>query len=180
MPDKEKKDLEAFGYYLYFGDVDEESTEKAIEFILEANLNKSQKELTLIVNSCGGECSSGFALIDVMKGSKLPVNTVGIGMLASMGLSIFIAGKKGTRTLTPNTSVMCHQWWSGMEGKQHELFAAIKHHELLEDRVMTHYRKCTGLNLAAVKKNLFPPNDVWLSAKEAKKLHLCDIIKVIG
>jgi len=173
------KNLAEHGVYLLFEDIEQESVADAVEWILEANLNLSQKELRLIINSCGGSCYDGFALIDVMGGSKIPVRTVGIGMLASMGLTIFIAGEKGQRILTPNTGIMCHQWWSGVFGKEHELFAAVKHHELLRDQIMRHYKKHTGLNESDIKKYLFPAHDVWLSAKEAKKLGLCDIIKEI-
>jgi ATP-dependent Clp protease protease subunit len=181
MPENKEKSrtLEEHGVFPLFREIEEESVEDAVRFILEANLNNSHDELTLIINSPGGSCSDGFALIDVMAGSKLPVKTVGVGILASMGLTIFIAGKKGSRTLTPNTAIMCHQWFGGMEGKEHELLAAVKHHKMLRDRIIRHYKKHTGLTEADIKNYLFPPNDVWLDAKEAKKLGLCDIIKEI-
>lgn len=173
------KTLREHGCYLMFRGVDEESMEEACEFILEANLNKSHKELTLIVNSGGGFCHDGFALIDVMNGSTIPVNTVGLGCIASMGVSIFIAGAKGKRILTPNTTIMCHQWAGGMYGKEHELLAAIKANQMMTDKMMVHYKKHTGMKESDVRKYFFPPHDVWLTAKEAKKLGICDVIKDI-
>ncbi len=171
------KTLREHGCHLMFQSVHEESMEEAVDFILKANLNKSHKELTLIVNSGGGSCFDGFALIDVMAGSSIPVKTVGLGCIASMGVSIFIAGKKGSRILTPNTTVMCHQWTGGMWGKEHELMAAVKGNEQMTQKIIAHYKKHTGLKESEVRKYFFPAHDVWLTANEAKKLGICDIVK---
>lgn len=173
------KTLREHGCHLMFQGVNEESMEEAVEFILEANLNKSHKELTLIVNSGGGSCYDGFALIDIMGGSKIPVNTVGIGCIASMGVSIFIAGAKGNRVLTPNTTIMCHQWAGGQWGKEHELVAAIKGNEQMTEKLLGHYAKHTGMTTKKAREVFFPAHDVWLTAKDAKKLGLCDVIKEI-
>src|SRR6516162_185141 len=104
------KSLGDHGIYLLTGEIDESECEETIRFILEANLNNGHEYLTMIVNSPGGYVNAGFSLIDVMNGSKTEIRTVGLGILASMGLLIFIAGKKGKRSLTPNTMVMSHQW----------------------------------------------------------------------
>lgn len=179
MADNKSKDntLREHGCHLMFQGVYEESVEEAVEFIFEANLNKSHKELTLVINSGGGSCYDGFALIDAMAGSSIPVKTVGLGCIASMGVGIFIAGHKGSRILTPNTTVMCHQWAGGMWGKEHELVAAIKGNEQMTQKMINHYVKHTGLKKADVLKYFFPAHDVWLNAKEAKKLGICDIVK---
>ena len=73
---------------------------------------------------------SCFALIDIMKGSRIPIHTVGLGVIASCGLLLFITGEKGKRTLTPNTSILSHQYSWGSYGKEHELFAQVKEFEL--------------------------------------------------
>ena len=115
-----------------------------------------------------------------MKGSKIPIKTVGLGMIASCGLLMFITGTKGKRILTPNTSILSHQysWGQGTE-KEHELFARVKEFELTTERMVKHYKKCTGLIEEDIRKYLLPPHDVWLSAKEAKKLGLCDKVEQI-
>jgi ATP-dependent protease ClpP protease subunit len=115
--------------------------------------------------------------VDIIKGSKIPIRTVGLGMIASCGLLLFISGAKGTRTLTPNTAILSHQYTWGKYGKEHELFAANKEMELTSKRITEHYKRCTGLSEKDIKKHLMPPHDVWLSAKEAKKLGVCDNIK---
>jgi ATP-dependent Clp protease protease subunit len=150
-------------------------------WILEANLsqNRQYEHLTLIINSPGGEVQSAFAIIDCIRGSKIPVHTVGLGMIASCGLLLFMAGHKGGRTLTPNTSILSHQWAWGSKGKEHELFAAVKEFDLTNDRIINHYKVCTGLDKKTIKQKLLPPQDVWLSAEQALELGLCDEIKLL-
>lgn len=74
---------------------------------------------------------------------------------------------------------MSHQWSSGFYGKEHELIAIQKEQKLLGDIILKHYKKHTGLREKDIKKYLLPPHDVWLTAKEAKELGICDIIKDI-
>jgi ATP-dependent Clp protease protease subunit len=90
---------------------------------------------------------------------------------------MFISGTKGRRILTPNTSILSHQYSWGSFGKEHELFAQIKEYDLTTERMIAHYKKCTGLSEKEIREYLLPASDVWLSAKEAKKLGLCDEIK---
>lgn len=117
---------------------------------------------------------SGFALIDTMKGSEIPVHTYGLGLIASCGLLTFIAGEKGKRFITKNTAIMSHQFSWGSTGKAHELFARVKEFELSNERIINHYKKCTGLSEKDVKKYLLPAEDVWLNAKEAVDLGIAD------
>ena len=98
-------------------------------------------------------------------------------MIASAGLLIFISGTKGKRLLTPNTSILSHQFSWGSFGKEHELFAAVKEFDLTTKRMIKHYKKCTGLTDKDIRKYLLPPQDVWLSAPEARKLGICDNVK---
>ena len=88
-----------------------------------------------------------------------------------------MSGQKGYRTLTPNTSILSHQWAWGSAGKEHELFATIKEFKLTTQRTIDHYKKCTGLPEKTIREILLPPQDVWLSAKEALKYKLCDKVK---
>ena len=134
------------------------------------------KEITLIINSPGGEVHSAFALIDTMKGSAIPIKTVGLGMIASCGILTFMAGTKGRRVITPNTSILSHQYSWGSVGKEHELFARVREFELSTQRMMDHYKKCTGLSEKKIREILLPAEDVWLSAKEAVKYGIADKI----
>jgi ATP-dependent Clp protease protease subunit len=101
---------------------------------------------------------------------------VGLGTIASSGLLIFMAGHRGRRMLTPNTSILSHQYSWGVEGKAHELFAMTKEFNLIQHRMIEHYRECTGLDEEVIRRQLLPASDVWLTAEEALKLNICDYI----
>ena len=168
-------DLYDSGIFLFVGGVDTESCREAIEFVLKQNTEKKRKKkLQFMICSSGGEMPPCFALIDIMKGSRIPIYTVGLGLIASCGLLLFIAGEPGHRILTPNTSILSHQFSWGSYGKEHELFAQVKEFELSTERMINHYKKCTGLKESEIREHLLPPEDRWLSAKEAKKLGICD------
>lgn len=166
--------------YLFMEQFENKTVKPAIEWIIKKNLlpNKNRpKHLTLMICSPGGEVSSAFALIDTMKGSKIPVHTIGLGEIASCGLLTFMSGEKGHRSVTPNTSILSHQYSWGSHGKEHELFARVREFELTTARMMEHYRKCTGLSDKDIRKYLLPAEDVWLSAEQAVEYGLADEIK---
>jgi ATP-dependent Clp protease protease subunit len=175
-----KMDLLSKNINFFMEDVTMNSMQPVIEWIVSANLSDNPpEELTLVVCSRGGDLNACFALVDVMKGSRIPIRTVGLGMIASCGLLMFISGTKGRRVLTPNTAILSHQYSWGSVGKEHELFARVKEMELTTKRIIAHYKKCTSLNERQIREHLLPPHDVWLSAAEAKKLKLCDSVENI-
>lgn len=168
------------GIYYFADGFTYESTKPAVNWIIEKNLlpkTERPKELTLIINSPGGSVHAAFALIDVMKGSAIPIKTVGLGLIASCGVLTFMAGQKGKRVLTPNTSILSHQYSWGSGGKEHELFARVREFELSTERMIEHYKKCTGLKEKVIRDVLLPPQDVWLSAEEAVKYGIADSIE---
>jgi ATP-dependent Clp protease protease subunit len=174
--DSPSQALNDHGMYVLMDGVDNESVRPVIEWILHENhvKKKKLKELLLMICSDGGNISEAFALIDVMKSSKIPIKTVGLGSIASCGLLIFLAGARGRRILTPNTSILSHQFSWESEGKAHELFATVKEFELTQKRMVEHYRVSTGLDDDVIRKVLLPPQDVYLSAEEALEYHICD------
>ena len=172
------QDLADNGMYVFMGEVDHESIRPIIEWILHENFvsKKKRKELLLMICSEGGDMSAAFALIDVMKSSNIFIKTVGLGSVASSALLIFLAGTPGRRMLTPNTSILSHQYSWGSDGKHHELFAMTKEFGLAQQRMMDHYRVTTGLDEEVIKQRLLPASDVYLSAEEALALGICDFI----
>ena len=146
-PPTDEADLYKSGIYLFMDAVTADTCKEAIEFVLKQNTEKKkQKRLQFMICSPGGMMPECFALIDIMKGSRIPIHTVGLGCIASCGLLLFITGEKGHRTLTPNTSILSHQFSWGNWGKEHELFAQVKEFELSTKRMLDHYKKCTGLD----------------------------------
>ena len=173
-----KEEASRHSFFLLMEEISLQSCKTAVEWIFEANFSEERPEmLNLIVTSPGGDLNAAFALIDVMRGSAIPIRTIGLGQIASAGLMIFIAGDKGMRILTPNTSILSHQYSWGAIGKEHELFATVREFDLTTKKMISHYKKCTGLTEAKIREVLLPPQDVWLAPQEAKKLGLCDDVK---
>jgi ATP-dependent Clp protease, protease subunit len=170
--------LQEAGMYVFMSEVSDDAIKPIIEWILVENhvVKKKKKELLLMICSEGGSVEDAFALIDVMKSSSIPIKTVGLGCVASSGLLIFLAGMKGRRMLTPNTSILSHQYSNYHEGKHHELFAIAKEHSLIQERMLRHYQQSTGLSEELILSKLLPPTDVYLSADEALALGLCDYV----
>lgn len=169
------------GIYFFNSNVDGSSVGDAIQFILEANLDHDcdWDFITMIINSPGGYVTDGFALIDIMNGSLMPIHTVGIGMIASMGLQIFLAGQKGNRTLTTNCMILSHQFTGGSWGKEHELIASQVEFDNISEMVLRHYKRTTGLSDKKIQEYLLPASDIWLTAEQSLKLGICDIVKDI-
>jgi ATP-dependent Clp protease protease subunit len=164
------------GIYVLMDGITNETVRPIVEWILHENhvRKKKYKELLLMICSNGGSMEDAFALIDVMRSSKIPIKTVGLGSIASSGLMIFLAGARGRRVLTPNTSILSHQFSWGSSGKVHELFATVKEFQLTEQRMVEHYKISTGLDDDAIRRVLLPPQDVYLSAQEALEYGICD------
>ena len=186
MSKESKKDsgqspsVEECGIFLLMDEISDSTCKDVIQFIISKNISKPYpKYLQLIINSGGGDLQAAFAVIDTMKGSAIPVHTVGLGCVASAAIAIFMAGEKGKRVLTPNTSILSHQYSWGTYGKEHELLATVREYELTTQRMLKHYKKCTGLSDKKIREHLLPPQDVWLSATEAKKLGICDSVKTV-
>lgn len=170
--------LDEHHYYMFNTDFNPSSTGDAIGFIIARNLiaKNRPKQIKMIINSPGGEVPSAFALIDTMKGSKIPIFTYGLGEIASCGLLTFMAGQKGNRYITRNTAILSHQFSWGTIGKEHELMASVKEFNNTSQRIIEHYKRCTGQTEATIKKYLLPAEDVWLTPKEAIKYGIADHI----
>lgn len=156
--------------------IDGSACKPVIEWIIEENFKKSHERLTLFISSYGGEVYASFALIDAMLGSKIPVDTVGLGYIASAGLGIFIYGEK--RYITNNTFILAHQYSGGKYGKQHELVASRKEEDWLTERFIDMYQKRSKLDREGVKKILLGESDTFLTAREALEYGLADEIRL--
>ena len=169
-------ELQKNGIYVFMDEVNQASIKPVIEWILYENyvVKNKKRELLLMICSEGGELPSAFALIDTMNNSSVPIKTVGLGEISSCGLLIFMSGTPGRRVITPNTSILSHQFSGYSEGKNHELMATIKDIDLTQQRMIEHYKRCTGLDDKTIKRKLLPPHDTWLTANEALKLNICD------
>jgi ATP-dependent Clp protease protease subunit len=160
-----------------FGEVNSDSAESAVRFILAHNcVPKKTQSITLIVNSSGGDLHHAFALVDCMVRSKVPVHTLGLGEISSAGLLIFMAGASGHRLITRNTMIMSHQWSGTFEGKMHELVSAQQDLAQTTHRMMQHYLKCSHLSEQEINSHLLCASDVYLTADQAVQMGIADRI----
>ena len=150
------------------GEIEVENIEKCIKWITYENLDtKSEKMLTLYVNSSGGDLYQALALIDVMNTSEYPIRTIGIGTVMSAAFLIVASGSKGERYLSQNTSCMCHQFaGGGGDAKYHDLKAEMKENDMLNISMTNVLVAATGKAPTYVKKRLLPPTDVYMTAHE--------------
>lgn len=164
------KNIMRNGIMYLFGEIEDDSVQPIIMAIMEYNLmpkNDRPDKLVLFINSPGGFVSSAYHLIDTIKQSNIPVCTIGTGEVASAGVMLLMSGQKGNRYITENCSVMSHQFSRGVVGKEHEIAAAAKDFQLDSDRMLHHYRKCTGKSVTYIRKHLLQQSDCFFSPDDA-------------
>ena len=160
--------------HFLIGDINEDTVGECVRWLLYESLNSKPKELTLYVNSTGGDLNQAFALIDTMRISPHPIKTIAIGNVMSAAFLIFASGAKGLRYVTKNTSAMCHQFNDAAEGKYHDMQAAMRESEMCNQRMVNILKDATGLPINKVKSKLLPPSDVYFSATELLDLNIAD------
>ena len=125
----------------------------------------SKKDIKLYINSPGGSVHDGLAIIDTMNFVEPDIQTIGIGLQASMGAMLLSCGTKGKRFLLPNSRVMIHQPSSGTEGKITDQEIALREGITLKKILIDILAKNTGKKPEQVEKDM--DRDNWMSAKEA-------------
>jgi ATP-dependent Clp protease protease subunit len=130
------------------------------------------KDINLYVNSPGGNVSSGLAIYDTMQFVRPDVATICIGMAASMGAVLLAGGAKGKRSALPNSRIMIHQPWGGVQGTATDI--SIQAEEILQMKrklngILAHH---AGKPVEVVEKDT--DRDYYLSSDEAKNYGLID------
>ena len=163
--------------YFLTGEIENSNVMSAIKWIYEANENdKIEGPINLYINSEGGQCCDAYALIDVMRSSRKPVATIGLGVICSAAFMVLAAGAKGHRKLGKNTSVMMHQLnhdWGGNYADLKSLGSEIDYHH---KRMIKILEDSTGLDKQGVQDNFLQPTDRWFTSQEAVKLGVVDKI----
>lgn len=131
-----------------------------------------KKDIYLYLNTPGGSVYDGFAIIDTMNYIEPDVQTIGIGLQASMGAMLLSAGAKGKRYALPNSRIMIHQPSSGTEGKITDQEIALREGVYLKKVLAEMFAKNTGKSVEQVTKDM--DRDNWMSAEEAKKYGIID------
>lgn len=157
------------------GEVEERGMSSIIAQLLVLD-QESHKDIYLYINSPGGSVHAGLALYDTMNYIKSPVNTVVMGLAASMGCFLLSGGEKGKRYVLPNASIMAHQVSSGTRGHVLDQIASLEHTKSLNERLFSIMAKNIGMDVADLKK--IADRDLWMTAEQAVELGFAD--KIIG
>lgn len=133
-------------------------------------------DISLYINSPGGDVTAGWAIMDTMQYIKSPVSTIGMGLVASMGSVLLAAGAPGKRFVLPNTEIMIHQPSSGTQGKVTDMEIYMAEMQRVKKIFVKQMAEFTGRK----EKEVFDAmeRDNWMDADAAKKFGLIDGILV--
>ncbi len=133
-----------------------------------------EKDIQFYINSPGGEVSSGLMIYDTMQYIKPDVQTICMGMAASMGAFLLAAGAPGKRFALPNAEVMIHQPSGGAQGQATDIRIAAEHIQKMKDRLNKILSERTGQDLEKIK--IDTERDFWMSSDEALEYGVIDKI----
>ena len=156
------------------GPIDDNVSNSVIAQLLFLDAQDPEKDIYLYINSPGGSVTAGMAIYDTMNFIKSDVQTIVIGMAASMGSLLLSAGTKGKRYALPNAEVMIHQPLGGAQGQATEIEIAARHILKTRDRLNKIISDNTGQPIEVVEKDT--DRDNYMSAEEAKAYGLIDEI----
>ena len=130
------------------------------------------KDIYLYINSPGGIVSAGMAIYDTMQHISAPVNTICMGMAASMGSFLLAAGRKGKRSALPHARIMIHQPSGGAQGTASDIEIQAREILYLRSALNELYAHHTGKTLAQIERDM--DRDRFMSADEAKSYGIVD------
>jgi len=133
-----------------------------------------ERDIYLYVNSPGGLVSSGLAIYDTMQYLKAPLNTICMGMAASMGSFLLAAGNVGKRSALPHARIMIHQPSGGAQGTAADIEIQAREILYLRSKLNTLYAKHTGQPIETIERDM--DRDRFMSADEAKEYGLIDSV----
>ncbi len=137
-----------------------------------------ERDIYLYINSPGGVISSAFAIYDTMQHISAPVNTICMGMAASMGAFLLAAGTPGKRSALPNSRIMIHQPTSGAQGTAADIEIQAKEVLYLRARLNQLYAEHTGKPVEQIA--LDSDRDFYMSAEEAATYGIIDHVITKG
>ncbi|MBP6925355.1 ATP-dependent Clp protease proteolytic subunit [Candidatus Saccharibacteria bacterium] len=160
---------------IFLGDeVNSQTANLVVAQLLHLAYQNPDEDIKLYINSPGGSVYDGLAIYDTMNFIKPDVQTIGIGLQASMGAFLLSAGAKGKRAVLGNSRVMIHQPSSGTQGKITDQEITLREGIELKKKLNKILAKNTGQKLEKIEKDV--ERDFWMSAEEAKKYGLIDKI----
>jgi len=132
----------------------------------------ADRDISVYINSPGGVVTAGLAIYDTMQFVKPDISTYCMGQATSMGAVLLAAGTKGKRIALPNSRVMIHQPWGGVQGQASDINIQAKQILKMRDRINEILAKHTGQKLDKIKKDT--DRDYFMSAEEAQEYGIVD------
>ncbi|AMY05439.1 MULTISPECIES: ATP-dependent Clp endopeptidase proteolytic subunit ClpP [Staphylococcus] len=152
--------------------IDDNVANSIVSQLLFLQAQDAEKDIYLYINSPGGSVTAGFAIYDTIQHIKPDVQTICIGMAASMGSFLLAAGAKGKRFALPNAEVMIHQPLGGAQGQATEIEIAATHILKTRAKLNKILAERTGQSIEQIEKDT--DRDNFLTADEAKEYGLID------
>jgi len=154
------------------GGINDATANLVVAQLLFLESENPDKDISLYINSPGGSVSAGLSIYDTMQFIKPDVSTLCLGMAASMGSFLLMAGAAGKRAALPNSRVMIHQPSGGAQGQAADI--EIQAREILKTREQLNriYSERTGQTVAKIAADM--ERDYWMSPGEAKDYGLID------
>ncbi len=152
--------------------VNEHTANIVVAQLLHLAYEDPKKDIKLYINSPGGSIYDGMAIYDTMQYISPDVQTIGIGLQASMGAFLLSSGAKGKRFVLPHSKVMIHQPSAGTQGKVTDMEIDLKEGLAVKEMLAELLAKNTGQKLAKVKSDM--ERDYWMTPEEAKAYGLID------
>ncbi|PTQ85269.1 ATP-dependent Clp protease proteolytic subunit ClpP [Trichococcus patagoniensis] len=158
------------------GPIDDNTANSVIAQLLFLDAQDSEKDIYIYINSPGGSVSSGLAIFDTMNFIKADVQTIAMGMAASMGSFLLTAGEKGKRFALPNAEIMIHQPLGGAQGQATEIEIAARHILQTRERLNKILSERTGQPMEVIERDT--DRDNYMTAQQAKEYGLIDEVMV--
>jgi len=154
--------------------IDDHVANSIVAQLLFLDAENPGKDISLYINSPGGSITAGMAIYDTMQFIKSDVQTICIGMAASMGAFLLSAGAKGKRYALPNSEIMIHQPLGGAQGQATEIEIAAKRILFLREKLNKILSENTGQPIEVIEKDT--DRDNFMTAERAKEYGLIDHI----
>ena len=158
------------------GPIDDNTANSVIAQLLFLDAQDSEKDIYIYINSPGGSVSAGLAIYDTMNFIKADVQTIAMGMAASMGSFLLTAGEKGKRFALPNAEIMIHQPLGGAQGQATEIEIAARHILQTRERLNKILAERTGQPMEVIERDT--DRDNFMTAQQAKDYGLIDEVMV--
>jgi ATP-dependent Clp protease protease subunit len=154
--------------------IEEDDTDAAID----VQFDEVSQSIDFIISTPGGRASDMFSIYDVMRNVRkdCEITTLGLGQVMSAGTLLLASGTKGKRKIGKNCRVMVHQVSAGTAGPHHEMINEIAEIQHTQEQYIRCLAAETKMSVAFIKKLFEKKVNIYLSAEEAVKYGLADII----